>query len=137
MWTGPHLLRWIDDKTAYVDLGERTGPQNFNISQLKFAQLPSVNALLDNISIAPTNTPAQNARQKLLFRHFPTPPVLIAYFAEIIHPRDPRTRLFNEAKRNEIDGLISRGTFCIVLRSENKKLLNIIPARFVCALYQT
>lgn len=132
--TGSRLLRRIDGKTAYVDLCERTGPRNFNIPQSNPAHLPSMNVLLGHIPIAPANTPAQNARQKSLFRPGLTPPIPIAYFAEVFHPRDPRTELFNESRREENDGLISRGTFCIVLRSEDENLQNIIPSRFMLTI---
>lgn len=117
-----------------MDLDERTGLQNFNSVQLKSARLPSMNGLLNHISLAPADTSEQNACQNLLFRHFSTTFVPIAYFSEVIHPRNPRTELFNETKRKKIDDLISRGTFRIVLRSEDEKSLKFIPSRYVLTI---
>ena len=56
------------------------------------------------------------------------------FFTEIICERDPRAKNFTEAKRKEIEGLIKRGTFKIVLREEIGEHPNIIPSRFVLAI---
>ena len=56
------------------------------------------------------------------------------FFTEIICERDPQVKQFDEAKRNEIPGLIKRGTFKIVLREEIGDNPNIIASRFVLAI---
>ena len=108
-FTGPHLVMHIDEKKALVDLGERTGPRSFNISQLKPAQLPSMSEFMRETSTR-------------------------AYFTEVIHPKDPRAASFDQAKRDEIEGLIERGTFRLVLRADTERTANIIPSRFVLAI---
>jgi len=108
-YTGPHLVVHIDAKNALLDLGERTGPRSFNISQLKAAQLPSMSEF-----IRETQTRA--------------------FFTEVIDPSDPRSALFSDAKRREIEGLIDRGTFPIVLQRDVEYEPNIIPSRFVLAI---
>lgn len=117
-----------------MDLSEQAGSRNFNIRKLKLASLPRINALLDHTPIAPTNLPEQNARQGSLSSHVLTPAIPIPYFAEVIHPRDPRAGLFNESKRKDTDGLLSHGTACTVLCSEYETSLTIIPSRFVLTI---
>lgn len=52
----------------------------------------------------------------------------------MIRTKDLRSGLVDETNRKEINALIERGTFKIVLRSEAGKDPNIIPSRFVLAL---
>lgn len=58
----------------------------------------------------------------------------VVHFTEVILPRDPRSGLFDEAKRREIEGLLQRGTFKLVLREELPSNPNIVPSRFVLAI---
>ena len=114
-----------------VDLGERHGPRSFNLSQVKPARLPSVKELLlhpaqkhhSDVELPPIESllkPSNNLSRTL--------------YTEIIAPRDPRSKLFHEAKEREIEGLIQRGTFQMVLQSELGRNPNIVPSRFVLAI---
>ena len=55
-------------------------------------------------------------------------------FTEVISLRDHRRGLFDDAKRKEIDSLLKRSTFNLVLRSELERNPNIVPSRFVLAI---
>ena len=110
-WTGPHLVMSCDKKQVLVNLGKREGASNFNISQIKPAKLPSFSELKDNIEESPQ-----------------------IYITEVIKSNDPRAKNFDEAKKKEILGLIEKGTFKIVLKSEAGDDPNIIPCRFVLAI---
>ena len=50
---------------------------------------------------------------------------------EIIRPRDPRSGLFDVAKRCDIEGLMRRGTFKLFMREEPPSNPHIGPSRFV------
>ena len=56
------------------------------------------------------------------------------YLTEVIHPSDPRAAKFDSAKKKEIEGLIKRGTWKIVLRDEAPKNANILGGSFVLAI---
>jgi Reverse transcriptase (RNA-dependent DNA polymerase) len=132
-WTGPHLVISSDEKNVRVDLGERTGPRSFNISQVKPTKLPSITELLQ---YQPPETTKDNEKPSPIHAYyqapfFVSPRVLLT---EIISPRDPRNSLFDEAKRKEIEGLLNRGTFKLVLRSEIDGNPNTVPSRFVLTI---
>jgi hypothetical protein len=57
-------------------------------------------------------------------------------FTEVLSSGDPRAKQFDAAKRDEILGLIKRGTFKLVLRVEHENP-NVIPARFFLAIKNT
>lgn len=71
-------------------------------------------------------------------RDIPTHPVSrcrkvntpLTNFTEIIHPPDPGTGLFDSAKLEELNSLIDRGTFRIVLRSKRDEYPSFIPSRY-------
>ena len=94
-----------------MNLGKREGPSNFNLAQVKPAKLPSFADLAHNIEESPQ-----------------------IFITEVIKPNDPRAAKFNEAKKQEILGLIEKGTFKIVLKHEAGDDPNIIPCRFVLAI---
>lgn len=58
-------------------------------------------------------------------------PAYVVHLSEVIQPRDPRAALFNDAKRKDIEGLISRGTWKVVLRDEVPDNANVAGSRFV------
>ena len=107
-WTAPHLVAKSDKKNVLVHLGRRQGLSNFNISQVKPANHPSMSKV---------------SRSDLI----------IVNYTEIINELDPFSDMFNEAKQKEIEKLIRRGTFKIYLREEAGDNPNIIPSRFVLA----
>ena len=53
---------------------------------------------------------------------------------EIIHPSDPRSKLFDEAKRKELQGLLERGAFRIALREDVCLDPNIVPSCYVLSI---
>ena len=115
-FTGPHLIASVEGKNARLHVGDKYGPRSFNISQLKKATI--------NHNECPLQS--QNFFNKSTIYH-----------TEIIQEGDVRTALFSDAKRKELDGLIQRGTFKIVIREdieEESHAPNILPTRFVLAI---
>ena len=106
-YTGPHLVASVHGKHVRIHLGEKTGPRSFNISQLRPANPPN----------------DENVRN---ITH-----------TEIISQDDPRSSLFDEAKKIEMQGLLSRGAFHIIPRDQAGPNPNIVPARFVLAIKHT
>jgi hypothetical protein len=111
LWTGPHLLAEVNGKAAYVHLGERTCPRHFNIAQLK-------------PSFTEQNVPPDES-----IGSAPSP--FLTRFTEIIPSSDPRAALFDEAKQQEILGLIDRGTFRLAVLEEIPPKPNVVPSRYV------
>ena len=58
------------------------------------------------------------------------------HLTEVIHPNDPRATSsdMSQAKRDEIRGLLDRGTFSVILREEVPPDGNVLPGRFVLAI---
>lgn len=52
---------------------------------------------------------------------------------EVIKSGDPRESLFDEADHNELNGLLERGAFKVVLRAEAGNNPNIVPSKFLLA----
>jgi transposase InsO family protein len=108
-WIGPVLCLHRDEKHVLVAMG--TGaPVEFNITQIK---------------PAPIVDPSPTGYSKS------TPFVCIT---EIVPAGDPREYRFGPAIKQEILGLIERGTFELVIASEDTKNINILPSRFVFAI---
>jgi hypothetical protein len=112
-WTGPHVATRVDEKDIAIDLGERTGPRHFNCAQVKPAFL----------SPEPHDLSTKNVSKAV--------PTL---FTEVIKSRDTGAAMFDQAKRDEIMGLIERGTFKLVRRKNAGPHPNIVPGRFVLAI---
>ncbi len=110
--TGPHMIASVLGKQARVHVGDRTGPHEFNISQLRPSPLPNVT--LDNIT-----EPAYPAR---------------VMHIEILRPGDPRESLFKEEKRKELLGLLERSAFKICMREEAGQNPNIVPTGYFLAI---
>ena len=146
-----------DEKAIYVDLGERTGPGMFNLAQVKPAKLPSISSLLDSPehyqspvrgdATKHSSHPRPRATENSAGQSISPPPLLNqeptnmqsslpahTYFTEVISPRDPRNAQFGEMKRREIEGLLKRGTFKLVMKEELPEKPNIVPSRFVLAI---
>ena len=116
-YTGPHLVASVEGKQVRLHVGEHTGPRSFNISQLRPAPLTRLQSM-DEILTADNIGP---------------PRIL---YTETLPFNDHRAHSpeFEEAKRKELEGLIERGTFRIVLEEELPPNPNIIPCRFVLAI---
>jgi hypothetical protein len=112
-WTGPHEVAFLDGKDVRVHVGERGGPRSFNSSAVKPAPTRAISDGGTSILHAADDHSVS--------------------FTEVLSHNDPRARQFDNAKREEILGLIQRGTFKLVLRSEQANP-NVLPARFVLAI---
>jgi hypothetical protein len=111
-WTGPHKVSRIEDKGVWIESKDKTPDKQFNISQCRPAPMEVVD----------TNSDPHSTLHSV-----------------VIGKRDPRARLFDQAKRDEISGLFEKGTFRIVCRDEVNKdhkgmQPNILPSRFVLAI---
>jgi hypothetical protein len=113
-WTGPHVVAFTDGKEVRVHLGERGGPRSFNISSTK---------------TAPTTPHSDDVSGSILL----SAETCRISFTEVLSHGDPRSLQFEDAKLDEMLGLIKRGTFKLVLRSELCDP-NIVPSRFVLAV---
>ncbi len=108
----PQLIASINGKEARLQIGENTGPRSFNIAQLKPAPPP-------NMSLQ--GLPKPSYAPKILH-------------TEIVSEDDPRATLFDDAKRKELQGLLEKNAFKIVLKEEAGNRPNIMPSRFVLAI---
>jgi Reverse transcriptase (RNA-dependent DNA polymerase) len=112
LWTGPHIVTRVENKGVWIQSNDRTPDKQFNISQCRPAPVSFVKNNVD-----PHST----------------------LHSVVIQNRDPRARLFDQAKQNEISGLFNKGTFRIVRRAdvieEHKGTRpNVLPSRFVLAI---
>lgn len=129
-WHGPFLITDIDDKIVTVcddDTGYR---QRFNIQQVKpfFRDTPDANVDMDSAEILHSMlAPFRSCVA-------PQPPTYAVHLSETIEPHDPRAALFGDAKRKEIQGLIDRGTWKIVLKDEMPNNANVLGGRFVLVI---
>jgi hypothetical protein len=105
-WTGPHRVLNRADKSVTLLLP--SGPTPFNICQTRPAPIDDP-------------TPVKEAP-------------FYTHITEIIDPADPRAQLFGAAKKEELLGLIEKGTFEVVTMPEIDKKLNILPSRFVLTI---
>jgi hypothetical protein len=58
-----------------------------------------------------------------------SPPFQV-HMSEVIGPSDPRVALFDAAKQKEIQGLIERGTYKVVLKGKMPENSSIMGGRF-------
>ena len=140
-WTGPHNLISAVGKKIMVDFGDRTGPRSFNLAQVKPARLPSISLLFSPTTKTPKPLEFEHLKpEQQATPQYSIPPISEVqgraaisrpFFTKVISPKDQRTGQFDEAKRKELEGLIKRGTFKLVLREEIGPNPNIIPSRFV------
>jgi hypothetical protein len=70
----------------------------------------------------------------VLSEEIPLAPMNSVFIAEIIKQGDPRAMKFEEAKRKEIQGLIDRGTWKVVLKEDVPDNANILGGRFALAI---
>lgn len=93
------------------------------------------------MSLSPSRVPPESYHSPIPPSHSPV--VLrqqvnspIRFFGEVIHPCNSHTGLFDDTKRKELNGIIERGTFLIVLRSDTGEKLNTILSWFVLVVKQ-
>lgn len=121
-YTCPHPIAEINGKNARLHLGKRTGPRSFNISQLRPAGTRDQQSKDGDESS--THTAQYN----------PDVEYTTVLWTEDLMTGDPREALFDDAKRQEILGLIERGTFRVVMEEEAGPNPNIIPSRYVLSI---
>ena len=61
-------------------------------------------------------------------------PLYSAYITEVIHSVDPRIGDFGPAKKKEIQSLIKRGTWKVVLKEEVPEGADILGSRFIITI---
>jgi hypothetical protein len=113
LWTGPHVGTSADGSDISSDPGEHTGPRHFNCAKVKPAFL----------SPEPHEISTENVSKEA--------PIL---FEEVVKYGYPRAAMFDQAKRDEIMGLIEHETFKLVQRKNAGPHPNIVPGRFVLAV---
>jgi Reverse transcriptase (RNA-dependent DNA polymerase) len=119
---GPYVVTSSNGKDIKIELGESTGPLSFNISQIKPWPLQNDASFLPRPQFP------------LISEKDPVPEISTIHWTESIYNSDPRTALFDEAKRKELFGLIERGIFRLVLQEDIGPNPNVIPSRFVRAV---
>jgi hypothetical protein len=133
------IYQWI----FLVNLGDKKGRQPFNITQVKPVNLPSISEIVfpevDNRALELPPLPRMNqidTIQNAPPTGYPTMKPNHILITELIHPLDLHNGQFDDAKRQEIEGIIKRGTFKLVLREELGPDPNIIPFPFFLAIKQ-
>jgi hypothetical protein len=130
-WTGPFIVTGVNDKPVNVRIEELAYEGRFNLAQVKpnLRDMPQTDA----------NTNFSEVLHQML-RDFTTEegsglsPSYAVHLTEIIRKGDVREKLFDDAKKKEIAGLIRRGTWKIVLREELEPGENIMTGRFVLSI---
>ena len=119
-FTGPHLVAEANGKELRIHVGDQRGPRPFNIAQVKPAPIGRRDDTTASIGYTNHSRPQSNIMH-----------------TETLPAGDPREYLFDDAKRNELLGLIEKGTFRIVLKEDMEKEghnLNVILSRFVLTI---
>jgi hypothetical protein len=121
-WVGPCVVSRVEGRTVYVHT--HAGEISFSVTQLKLYRndLESVLEESTNFVRGVSSKLRQNTTR--------------IHVTETIQPDDPRARdpKMLAAKRKEIEGLLNRGTFRIVLRSDIPQHANKLSARYVLAI---
>lgn len=129
LWSGLHFVVSHAEKETHVDPGERGNYKSFNFAQVKPAKLSFIKSLLSPSTEHSTNE-NRNIGSPLLSSQKNSP---LTLYTEVTHPRDPQSRLFDNAKRKKICGLIGRA-FQTLLRRNAGERPNILPSWFLFAL---
>jgi hypothetical protein len=125
-WKGPYLLHSVKDKICHV-FDQAGAPRPFNISQIKPYHDP-VQTYFSDLHSSLQGF-ATNSYDNLI-----TPNII--HITEILDTNDPRSHSIRmqEAKSKELIGLLERGTFKIILRSDLPPHPNLLTTRFVLAI---
>lgn len=121
-WTGPFKITRIEDKQVFVD---KAGQQvQHSVAQVKPYVKDTQHELVE--ALFTTMNPMFTKRYESHNVHL----------SETLHPRDPRaySQQFITAKKKEIQGLIDRGTWKVVLKEEVPKDANVLSGRFVLTI---
>ena len=118
-WIGPYLVLSCDQKQVVVNIDGTRKPYSMDKDKIYNEPFPEAPFITSEVQ--------------------PTAPLcseLGSTLDDAQKPGDPRegTQEFDDARQKEIDGLLSRGTFCPVRREDIPENANILGGRFVCTL---
>jgi hypothetical protein len=101
---------------------EGRGQRSLNIAQIKsWPTLSGTETLsIPDYSVMSDNIPMQELAS--------------VHWTEIIYPGDPRSNMFDAAKKKELFDLIQRGAFIIILKEEVGPNPNLFSSRFALAV---
>jgi hypothetical protein len=127
-YEGPYEISNVDGKiVTIIDANSVYGKSSFNVQQAKHYHRG-----------IPANDEAEVLYQMLRpFRStegMESAPSLSIHVTEVVHPGDPREKDFWTAKRKEIDDLIKRGTWKVILKDEMPKNANLMGGRFLLTI---
>jgi hypothetical protein len=130
-WTGPYKITSIQENivTIYHSNSEYEG--RYNVANVKpyLREFPSTNANSDFSEIM------HQVLQKFISGDGESQsPSYNIHVTEVICNGDPRERLFDNAKKKKIAGLIRRGTWKVVWKEELEQDANIMSGRFVVSI---
>ncbi len=114
-WLGPFIVVDVTGRLVTVQSENGQSRQQFSTSQIKpFYQE------YNNLEFFQSNDDSTE-----LFE---------VHITEVIHPGDPREKMFEEAIKKEIDGLVKNGTWRVVCYDETPKDACVLSGRFVLAI---
>ena len=116
-WTGPFIVVDCTGRQVTIKTPDNSMRQMYSTFQIK----PYYRDIQENLTFFSSK---KNDKYDTYSVHL----------TEVIEPQDPRAWKFDEAKKKEIEGLIKRGTWKIVCRSEVPDDANILNGRFVLAI---
>jgi Reverse transcriptase (RNA-dependent DNA polymerase) len=121
----------VEDKVAPVKDSESERVLRFSTQQIKPLLRDSSSTDIDEDAIEITH--AMLSRFTGTDAKEQSPPFQM-HLSEVIETSDPRIALFGAAKQKEIQGLIERGTWKVVLKDEMPEYPNIMGGRFVLTI---
>lgn len=132
-WIGPYTITKIDGKIVSVQNSSGTYQKDFNVTLIKpynldLLELPPEDPSSDSAEIL------YNSLLRFKSGAAPIAPRYEVYMTEVILPGDPREPKFEEAKKKEIQGLVNKGTWKIIMKNEMSPNPNILGGRFVLAI---
>ena len=126
-WIGPFIVTGISGRMITIISSESSNEPKKEILVNKFQIKPFFQEVNFMHNILQFRT-KQSEMTKPLYR---------AFITEVIYPEDPRTDKFGPAKKKELEGLIKRGTWKVVLKEEVPDDANILGSRFVLTIKDT
>lgn len=129
LWVGPMVVTEAGDKMVSVRANDGYKGR-FSKTQVKFYLRDAPDRDADSNFVEVLHAPLAPFRSTKNSGK----PKCHVHLSKVIKPTYPRTRMFNDAKKKEIQGLIDRGTWKIVLKDELPKEASIKDGRFVLAI---
>ena len=126
-WIGPMTVHTYDDKKKLVYIIEKNGEvKPYGLVQVRRYYHPE--DISRSFLITLNNRLAYYRDMEC-----------VTHATEVLKPYDPRCRseMMSEVKKREIQGLLNRGTFKIIMREDIPHNANVLPGRFVLAIKST